>query len=324
MRFAPHLSAALAHCCTAGVLSLVSSATMPLPAADDPPPGARDGRTVLVSVNDQPLTEADLQVHFLTRRIPPEVQDEMRKPMLEQLIDQRLLEAFLVNRKAEPDPAELDRQLQLIRQVVGRAAENPDAVLARLGYTDEALRRQLSLPLAWKTHISRVVTDQQLRDYFAKHRAELDGTQVHARQIVLVVDADAAEPAWDAAAKRLQDLRERIVSEDITFAAAAREQSAGPSKSNGGDLGWIDMRGRIPGPVASAALALQAGEVSTPIRSAVGVHLVTVEDRRPGDLSLEDVRLEVRQRLSQSLWNAQVQTERKQAKIEWSPPYSAR
>jgi peptidyl-prolyl cis-trans isomerase C len=64
------------------------------------------------------------------------------------------------------------------------------------------------------------------------------------------------------------------------------------------------------------AFALKTGDVSQPIESPFGVHLITVTDRKPGDLSLEDVRGKVLDVLSKELWDKTVAELRTQAKIE--------
>jgi parvulin-like peptidyl-prolyl isomerase len=73
----------------------------------------------------------------------------------------------------------------------------------------------------------------------------------------------------------------------------------------------------MPEEFSRAAFGLKVGEISRPFRTPFGVHLCLVTERRPGDLSLEDVREEVLKRLSQELWDQTVVELRKAAKIEW-------
>ncbi len=73
----------------------------------------------------------------------------------------------------------------------------------------------------------------------------------------------------------------------------------------------------MPAPFSQAAFPLKTGEVSQPLRTRFGIHLLTVTARRAGQLSLEDVRKQVFNRLSNQEWDRIVGAERKRAKIEW-------
>ena len=101
------------------------------------------------------------------------------------------------------------------------------------------------------------------------------------------------------------------------FEEAARTRSQGPSKENGGDVGLFPFTGKMPQKFSREAFQLEVGEISPPFRSTFGVHLCQVTDRKPGDLSLEDVRDDVLVRMSHELWTQTVADLRKGAKIEW-------
>jgi parvulin-like peptidyl-prolyl isomerase len=69
--------------------------------------------------------------------------------------------------------------------------------------------------------------------------------------------------------------------------------------------------------VCEVVFALKKDEVSQPFRTPFGVHLYTVTEIRPGNLSLEDVRPAVIRRLSTEMWDKLVTQARSTAKIEW-------
>ena len=105
--------------------------------------------------------------------------------------------------------------------------------------------------------------------------------QTHARHILIktseiVSDADAR--------RRLVDLRERIVQGGASFAELARQHSADISAAKGGDLGWIYPGDTVP-EFEQAMDALKPGEVSQPVQSPFGWHLIVVEERRVQDVS---------------------------------------
>jgi peptidyl-prolyl cis-trans isomerase C len=275
---------------------------------------------VLVTVNGRDITQSDLEAEYLSRQVPETARAALRERLIEDLIDRALLDSFLQKRQVTAPERELELQVRILRRAAGQSAEEFAAALSRLGLTEASLREHLALPLAWRSFVRRTVTDEQLQQHFARHRAELDGTEVRASQIVISMPADADETAWSAAETKLSEIRADLAADKLTFADAARRHSSSPSRNTGGDLGFFAYRGRLPVAISSVAFSLQPGEFSQPFRTAFGVHLVTVTERRPGELSLEDVRSAVLDQISRELWDQQVQAERKAARIQRRVP----
>ena len=98
------------------------------------------------------------------------------------------------------------------------------------------------------------------------------------------------------ARRRLTDLRERIVTGGADFAALARLHSADASAVRGGDLGWVFAGDTVP-EFERAMDALKTDEVSQPVKSPFGWHLIQVLERRTGSLPPERLRLKARQAL---------------------------
>ena len=92
-----------------------------------------------------------------------------------------------------------------------------------------------------------------------------------------------------------------IVVAKLTFADAARKYSDGPSRKDGGRLGWIGRHGPMDEAFSRAAFALNVGEVSPPVTTAFGVDLIRCDQLKPGEKKLADVRRELEDALSREL-----------------------
>jgi peptidyl-prolyl cis-trans isomerase SurA len=117
-------------------------------------------------------------------------------------------------------------------------------------------------------------------------------TQTRVRHILIrsseiVSEADAR--------RRLAGLRERIVA-GADFAALARANSDDSTAARGGDLDWIYPGDTVP-EFERAFQELKPGEVSQPVRTPFGFHLIQVLERRSAELSPERRRLQARQAL---------------------------
>ncbi|HVP08791.1 MAG TPA: peptidylprolyl isomerase [Burkholderiales bacterium] len=119
--------------------------------------------------------------------------------------------------------------------------------------------------------------------------------QTHARHILIRTSEVVSEAD---AQRRLRDLRERIVTGGADFAELARANSADGSASQGGDLGWLLPGDTVPD-FERAMNALKVGEVSQPVKSPFGWHLIQVMERRAAGLSPERRRMQARQAIKE-------------------------
>ena len=135
-------------------------------------------------------------------------------------------------------------------------------------------------------HILKLVDRQTARKVAAL-------TQTRARHILLVLtpELNAAQ-----AQERLQKLREAIVSQQTSFEAAARSNSQDGSAAQGGDLGWASPGMFVP-EFEQVMDRLRDGDISAPILSRFGVHLIQVLERRRVELSPEQQREQLRKQL---------------------------
>ena len=116
--------------------------------------------------------------------------------------------------------------------------------------------------------------------------------EVRASHILITIKADATPSDTLAAYVKLNLIRERIMGGD-DFEKVAREVSEDPSaKGNGGDLGYFTVLQMVY-PVEQSAYQLKVGEISQPIRTRFGYHLVKVVGRRParGEVEVSHIML---------------------------------
>jgi len=118
-------------------------------------------------------------------------------------------------------------------------------------------------------------------------------TQTHARHILLKTSVTLSD---DQARHRLAQLRRRVVEGGENFADLARRYSADASAPQGGDLGWLNPGETVPA-FEQAMDQLEDGQISEPIQSPFGWHLIQVEARRVQDMADEFQRMQARRTL---------------------------
>jgi peptidyl-prolyl cis-trans isomerase SurA len=118
-------------------------------------------------------------------------------------------------------------------------------------------------------------------------------TQTRLRHILVRTSEQVSE---SDARRRLLDLRERIVTGGADFAELARAHSDDATSVRGGELDWIYPGDTVPD-FERAFAELKIGEISQPVRTPFGYHLIQVLERRDADVSPERRRLQARQAL---------------------------
>ncbi len=118
-------------------------------------------------------------------------------------------------------------------------------------------------------------------------------TQARARHILLRVTPQLSERA---ASDKLTEFKRRLVAGQADFAALARENSQDGSAAQGGDLGWANPGMYVP-EFEDVMNRLAPGQISDPLVSRFGVHLIQLMERRDAPLSLREQREAVRSML---------------------------
>ena len=123
--------------------------------------------------------------------------------------------------------------------------------------------------------------------------------QTHARHILLRTGPELTQTA---AIARLADFRKRVEAGTATFEALAREHSQDGSATQGGDLGWVGSGAFVP-EFEEPMNRLTEGQMSVPVVSRFGVHLIQVIERRRVELSPREVRESIRNQLKESKYD---------------------
>jgi peptidyl-prolyl cis-trans isomerase SurA len=119
--------------------------------------------------------------------------------------------------------------------------------------------------------------------------------QTQARHILIKTTAVVND---ENARTRLENIRERIVQGGESFSDMAKRFSNDASAPQGGVLGWLNPGETVP-PFEKAMNALKEGEVSQPVQSQFGWHLIIVDGRRTQDMADQFIRNQARQQIFQ-------------------------
>ena len=167
-------------------------------------------------------------------------------------------------------------------EVYARYLKDGDTVtLTAVRFLPGMYAGQVKAPTAAEVAAFREAHGDQVSAYYRDNPAAYrSGEQVHSRHILVAVPKNAPPSDVTKGKERADALRKEIVG-GKAFADVARASSEDPgSKGDGGDLGWAERNAFVP-EFTQAAFNLKVGEVSEPVRTPFGWHLILVEEKRP-------------------------------------------
>ena len=262
------------------LLALTFAASLGLAACSNP------GEEVVVSTNVGDITQEDFY-------------NSIKEIAGDQLLQQVVVEKIL-NDKYKVTDKEIEEELKVVKDQYG---EGYEAALAQSNLTEDMLKTNIRFSLLQEKATKDVdVTDEEIQSYYDQSSQELN-----ARHILVEDEALAKE------------LVEKLkAGED--FATLAKENSTDPgSGEKGGDLGWFSTGTMVPA-FNDAAYALKIDEISEPVQSDFGYHIIQVLDKREiKDYgSLEDKKEEIREAIAATKgdWNTKMAELIKEAKVD--------
>jgi len=160
------------------------------------------------------------------------------------------------------------------------------------------------------------VSDAEVRKYFDDHKSEFES--VHAHQILvratgspIPLDAGQKDRTPEEALARAQELRKKLVEGADFGELATRESDDTTSRARSGDMGTFH-RGQMP-PLEAAAFSLKIGDLSEPIKTPLGYHILRIDER--SEPNFETAKPEIERQLQPTKSQSVIDSLVKQASV---------
>lgn len=244
-----------------------------------------DDDVVLQTELDARLAVIYAQIQASGTQAPP--QNILVQQVLERLISERLQLNIAYNAGVRITDEEVNQAMARIAANNKLSMEEYIAKIHSEGGTvanvREDIRNEISIMRVQQGKVMRriQISEQELDNFLNSEEGRfLTSPDVNVGQILLSVPTGASNDEIDSIMDRAKDLLEQI-NNGTDFRQLAIANSADQSALQGGDLGWRKMA-QLPGVFIDAVEQLELSEVSEPIRSAAGFHLLKLYERRGG------------------------------------------
>ena len=225
-----------------------------------------------------------------------EFYDKMKDLAGEAFLEKVVIEQILESNYKVTDK-EVDEQFDTVKEQYG---DSFASLLATNGFTESTFKDNVRFSLLQQKALQDEVTDKDIEAYYNQAKYELNTRHI------LVADKETA----DTVVEKLKAGGD--------FAALAKEYSSDGSAAEGGALGWFTVGKMVP-EFTEAAYALELNEISEPVQSQYGFHIIQVTEKREVENygTLEEEKEAIKETLATTNgdWNAKAVQLIKDAKI---------
>ena len=242
---------------------------------------------VAAVVNDRAITFATLEARvglaLLASGLEPsdENRERLRPEVLRTLIDEELQVAAGEEVGVRVTDADIDEAIETIATNNNMTRATFESLLERGNVSLETLEEQVRAGLYWRGVVSRriiprvEVTEEAARDVLDRIEQTEGEPEYLLSDLFLPVDSPSEEADIQIlAASLVESLRD-----GSTFGAVAAQFSSGAGAANGGDMGWV-LGAQLDPVLREAVEAMSSGEISDPVRTAGGYHILLLRNER--------------------------------------------
>lgn len=248
-----------------------------------------DNDVVLHSELNQRMGAVINQIQQSGTQAPPE--EILQKQVLEQLISERLQLNMGYSAGIRISDEEINQALATVAANNNLSMEQYVAQVHASGSTMATVRREITNEIIiMRVQQGRVmrrirISEQELNNFLNSEEGRLvTSADVNLGQILFSVPSSSSTDETATIVGKLNDVEQQI-KDGADFRQLAIANSDDQTALQGGDLGWRKMA-QLPGVFIEAVEAMEVGQVSQPIRSAAGFHLLKLYDRRGGEEKL--------------------------------------
>lgn len=255
-----------------------------------------DGIAAIVNDDVVMLSELRAETEMIYQQLlrtqnqaPP--RDALARQVLERLILDKLQFAIAQRAGVQISESELDQAVAQVAAGQGLSVEQLFAQAASDGLSSDwvrdKIRNEVIISRVQQSIVNRRITvsDQEIDNFLNTNAAELlRSEELQIGHLLLPLSAGTDEQTVATTREKAEALREQIL-QGADFRQLAVLHSSGQNALQGGDLGWRAAN-QLPTAFAIALRDLEPGQVTAPIRTDAGFHLLKLYQRRGGDANL--------------------------------------
>ncbi len=249
---------------------------------------------VVATVNGEEIFRKELDRRLsVYKRMNQEVTRAVQIDVISRLAMKVLLNQFIEGQNIVVSDGEMQGRLEQIKYFLRSNPNDSEKSLGEILETQGSnigeLEGEIRRTLALSKYLDQRVGDDEKSSYFEANKNAFNGEKVKASHVLIDTTKLNTDAEIEQAKQMIEEVKEEI-DNGADFAKTAKKYSTCPSAENGGDIGFFQRKGSIVEEFAEAAFSMKVGEISEPVKTQFGYHIIKVTGKVEGkDVSYEDV-----------------------------------
>jgi parvulin-like peptidyl-prolyl isomerase len=256
--------------------------------------GVEAGDDVVATVNGEEIfrKELDRRLGFY-KRMNQEVTRDVKIDVINRLAERVLLKQFIEGQDIGVSGGEIQAYLEGVENMLksnpGYSDKSLEEILETQGSSIGELEDSIRDTLALGKYYDQRYDDEEKISYFKANKNVFNGERVRASHILIDTIKLKTAAELENAKQKIEEVKKEI-DNGVDFAETARKYSTCPSAENGGDMDFFPRWSDVHEELAEAAFSMKVGEISEPVKTKDGYHIIKVTDKEEGkDVSYKDV-----------------------------------
>lgn len=256
---------------------------------------AQDIDGIAAVVGDEIILKSEVNSYFKEWNANPQQMSKIsEEDALNALIEEKLILEEAKKKEIYPKDNEVEMTVEkYIQNVIANfdsyqnfiiALQNQGLTLDELKeqYRNNVYKQLASEKLVRQEVFQNIsVTEYEKKQFFQTYKDSLPLRQKMIKIAQIEIKSEKSDVALQNALKKIEEIKTKL--ETRNFEELAKEYSDCPSGKNGGDLGYF-ARGQMVKPFDEVAFSLEVGEISEPVLTKFGYHLIRVDEKRAGEI----------------------------------------
>ncbi len=249
---------------------------------------------VVATVNGEEIFRKELDRRLgVYKRMNQEVTRAVQIEVINRLATKVLLKQFVEGQNIGVSDGAVQGELEKIKYFLRSNPNDSEKSLGEILETQGSnigeLEGEIRRTLALSKYLDQRVGDDEKSSYFEANKNAFNGEKVKASHVLIDTTKLNTDAELEQAKQMIEEVKEEI-DNGADFAKTAKKYSTCPSAENGGDIGFFQRKGSIVEEFAEAAFSMKVGEISEPVKTQFGYHIIKVTGKVEGkDVSYGDV-----------------------------------
>lgn len=222
----------------------------------------------------------------------------MKQEIIDQMITDILIEEFIDKQGLIVTSEEIEREIRQIQNTISGNQKDDvpslERILSSIGSDIDEFKRSMKYSIALEKYFLKKLDDTALKRYFEENQGVFNGEAVKVSHILIDTRNMKSEKEFAQALEQIKNIKKEI-EQGGAFEEIARKYSDCPTANNGGNLGFIQRKGNFSKSFLDTAFSLKVGQLSGPVQTEYGYHLIKVTEKKEGSpVRFDDVREKVR------------------------------